>query len=128
MFSFVIMGGIGFMSLLNDHNSDYLNDPIYQDFNETFNQYETTQEKVGELSEAFDTEPEWGIFGAINAMAQVAWNTMILLPTTFSFMNGAINGLHSVLGFPAWVSGTIISIIVVVILFALYSAVFGRKT
>jgi len=127
MASFIIMGGIGFMTVFSDHDDTYLDDPIYSDFNETFNKYQKTQDAVDELGSALDTEPDWGVFGAINAMAQVAWNTLILLPTSFDFVNSAITGLSTVLGLPTWVGGTILASITVMIVFAIFGAVFNRQ-
>jgi hypothetical protein len=128
MFSFIIMGGIALLTGFNDSDDSFLDDPIYSDFNETFNKYDETQTKIDEISGGLDAEPESGIFGPINAMALVAWNTLTLLPTTLGFMNSAINGLSHVFGLPSWVAGTIIAMVSVMIVFAIFGLVFNRET
>ena len=130
MFVFIIMSGISLLSALNDTDPTYIDNTKFTEFNDTFNKYNEITTKVDDLKSGIeDAEPgqDYGTLGVLSALISSGWNTLQLLFQSFGFMSDVFNGLSDVFGIPAWVPVLIISIITVILVFAIYGAIFQRE-
>ena len=127
VFILFIVGGVSIMSEFRQSKDSYANDPKFQQFNETFNVYQETSEKITGLGDSISqADSDWGILGVLNGLILAAWQSLKLLISNWAFMNGVFLGLSAIFGVPAWMSGLIILAVTVMFVFALYSAFFQR--
>lgn len=127
IFTFFIASGMYMMMELKASDSTFADDPEFDSFNSTFNQYDDLNTQVDEIETGIvDAEPNWGVFGALNALVETGWQTLKTLFASFSFMNTVFNGLTTIFGVPAYIPGLIIMIVTVVIAFAIFGAIFQR--
>uniref|UniRef100_A0A6M3LIX9 Uncharacterized protein n=1 Tax=viral metagenome TaxID=1070528 RepID=A0A6M3LIX9_9ZZZZ len=127
VFTFFIVGGVSMMSILRTSDPTYANDPKFEQFNDTFNVYSETSEKVSALGTGItSSDTDWGLLGVLNGLIMAAWQSLKLLLLNFSFMNTVFNGLYTIFGVPAWISGLVILGVTVMFVFSLYSAFFQR--
>jgi hypothetical protein len=128
MFTFFVVGGIALMTEFSQDDPTFLDNDKYSTFNTTFNKYDQVTTNVNSLrSNIEDADVDYGAFGVLNSLISSGWNTLKLLFTTFSFMNGVFIGLYTIFGVPVWIPALIILLITVVISFAIYSAIFQRE-
>lgn len=119
------------MNMFKSGNPNYItNQDKYEQFEDSFNKYDSLEGNItklgGDLTNYQDsTDPS--TFGVLGSLINSAWSVLQLMPTTLNFMGSAFSGLNTVLGIPKWV-GTLISLIVVVIIvFAIWAAIFQRE-
>lgn len=123
-FTFVIMAGIGLMGEFRKGDATFMTDAQSKQFNSTFNRYDDLTTSVNNIqSSVDDSGNDWGIWGTIGALTGSAWNALRLLFTSFSFMNSVFAGL-TMFGIPAWVGALGSLVIIIIIAFAIYSAIF----
>ena len=116
------------MSILKESDPTFASDPQFAKFNDTFNVYDETTTKVNALGSTIsDADSDWGVLGVLNGLILSAWQSLKLLLTNWAFMNSVFNGLYTIFGVPAWVSGLIILGVTVMFIFSLYSAIFQRE-
>jgi len=128
LFTFFIVGGVSLLSMMNDTQSGFTDDPRFDAFNSTFNVMDDVTTEVGDLESGIsNTNPDPGIFGVLNGLISSAWNTLQLLFNSFSFMDSVFGGLTTVFGVPAWIPALIGLMITIVLAFAIYSAIFQTK-
>lgn len=124
VFTFFIMGTIGIMGELRKSDPTFMSDPQSAAFNSTFNRYADLTSSVESLQNSTQNSgTEWGIVGALNALIGSAWNSLRLLFSSLSFMNAVFGGLQ-MFGVPAWVGALAGMVVVVIIAFAIWSAIF----
>lgn len=127
VFVLFIVGGLSIMMELRASNPTYADDDKFTEFNNTFNVYAETSEKIGDLGSGITgADSDWGILGVLNGLILAAWQSLKLLITNWAFMNGVFYGLSTLFGVPAWISGLIILAVTTMFVFALYSAFFQR--
>ena len=115
------------MSILYDDKDSITGDATYTQFNKTFNKLDQVTDKVEGLQSSIDdAEPEQGLFGVLNSLISTAWNSLKLVFTSFGFMDGVFSGMYAVFGVPAWIPALIILIVVVIIAFEIWRAIFQR--
>jgi hypothetical protein len=125
IFTFVIVGGVSMLGIYNDARP--INSTKYGEFNNTMNVLEDVTTEVDELEETVkDTNPEWGVLGALNALIDSGFQTMKLTFTSFNFMDNVFSGSTTLFGIPIWVATIIGAIITIIIVYAIYGAVFQR--
>lgn len=128
LFTFIVVGGVSMLSTMNTYNSGFTDDSRFESFNLTFNKMSDVQTEVGDLQSGIEeTSADPGAFGFLNALIGSGWNTMQLMFSSFSFMNGVFNGLETVFGLPPFIPTLIGLMITVLIAFAIYSAIFQTK-
>lgn len=128
IFTFFIMGGVAMLSELTDAKDTYGDSEKYLEFNQTFNKIDNVTTEINELEEGIATqEADIGAFGMLNSLISGAWSSLKILFRSFGFMNTAINGLNSFFGVPAWIPLLIILMVTVLIVFAIFSAIFQRE-
>lgn len=127
VFTLFIVGGVSMMAIFRETDSTYASDDKFAEFNETFNVYEDLTDNVNELSSGItNADSDFGALGVLNGLILTAWQGLKLMITNWSFMNGVFNGLTTIFGVPAWIPALIILAVVIMFVFALYSAFFQR--
>ena len=127
IFTFIIVGGVSILGIFNDFDPTYAADEKFTQFNTSFNKINDVTTEVDDLESSIsDVDPAFGLFGVLNALISSAWQTLRLLFTSLGFMDGAYNGMAYIFGIPSWIPGIIISIITVIISFAIFSAIFQK--
>jgi len=126
LFTFVVLGGLGILNQFQDGDSSFITDSEkYAEFNRTFNQYNTINSRVDAIQNSFDgASGDIGVLGFLPALIGSAWNTLKLTFSSFSFMTSVFLGMNSIFGVPAWIPSLIIMVIVVIIAYAMYKAIF----
>lgn len=128
LFTFIIVGGISMLSMMNTEQSGFTDDSRFQNFNNTFNVMDDVTTEVGDLQSGIENaETDFGVFGVLNSLISSAWNTLKLLFSSFGFMDAVFGGLTTVFGVPAWIPTLIGLLVVVLLAFAIYSAIFQRE-
>ena len=123
IFTFFMMAGLTMMGEFRNVKPTFASDPEFSSFNNTFNKYEDLQSSVDSIDPS-DSEPNFGLFGPLNALIETSWNILKNLGTTFNFMGDIYGGMSSIFGIPPFV-GVILSMLVAIIFaFGLYAAVF----
>lgn len=123
----IVCSGISYLyGFSNIYIDSYDNDKI-QTFDIVFNQSKEI-ESLNKLTEINQSETNFGDFGAINALIASTWQSLKLLPKTLNFMKEPIIGISTIFTIPQWITGFIITIIGIVIIFALWDAFFGGTT
>jgi len=125
LFVIIIVGGVSMLSELNK------SDPTFTD-SEDFTQFNKSFDKLNDVTAATDSlesgieeaKPDLGFFGVLNALISSVWNTVKLTFNSLNFMNSVFNAGSTVFGLPTWIGSLIISIVTVIIAFAIYKAIF----
>lgn len=131
MFMFIIVGGIAILNVYKDNGAAFVNDPRFAEFNNTFNKMDDVEAFTEDIRSTVEEEDaDYGIIGQTFSIADSLinglWNTLKLLTTSLSFMNGIYNGLESFFGIPDWVSIFIIMAVTVALVFSIIGALFQR--
>jgi len=128
LFTLFITGGLFLISTLKDKNPALITDDTYNQFNDTFNKYDDVSTEVNTLQNTItNSSTDFGAFGVLNSLISTGWNSLKLIFRSFDFMNDAFNGLTSFFGIPSWVGGMIILIVSVMLIFAIFGAIFQRE-
>ena len=124
---FFVVGGMGILSEFQSADDGF--DTLKTgEFNRTFNKLSTVENKVGIIESSFESDPDWGLFGALNALIKGAWQTIILMVTSWGFVGTALSGLTSVFGIPGWIITIIGLFISVTIAFGIFSLIFQKDS
>lgn len=121
MFTFFIVGGLAMIAMFNDSDSTFIDTNKYNSFNQSVNKYQDVTESLGDIEESV-TSASGG--SSLSDLIQVAWNTLKSLPTLFSFMTSAYFGLADFFGVPLWIPALLGTIVVIIIIFAIWGAIF----
>ena len=124
VFTFFLVGGITMIMEFKSVDPTFASEPEFNSFNNTFNVYDDIITQVNQTQGFTDSAPQFGAFGALNALVESGWQTLRLLGTSYSFMNDVFNGLHTVFGVPAFIGPLIIAAVAIVIVFAILGAIF----
>lgn len=125
LFTFVIVGGISFIVMFNDDDNTFIDQEKFTTFNESFNKLNDVTTEVNTLKTGItDADTDFGAFGVLNSLISNAWQSLKLLFTSFSFMDSVFAGISALFGVPTWVSALIGLLITVIIVFAIYAAIF----
>lgn len=121
IFTLVIVGGVSILG------SFKINDGQTAEFNKTFNKMNDVTGAVDDLQGGIENaDTDFGVFGVLNSLISSAWQSLKLLFTSLGFMTTAFGGMTTMFGVPAWIPLIFASIITVIIIFAIYSAIFQR--
>lgn len=127
VFLIFIVGGVSLLSILGDSNSGYVDDPLYDDFNKSFDQSSEFYSSVDDLESGItNADTDFGVFGVLNSLISSSWQGLTLTLSSFGFMNSIFLGANYLFGIPVWVITLISSLITIVIIFAIWSAIFQR--
>lgn len=127
IFSLIITSGVFLIGLLHNENPDFVDSERYTDFNRTFNKLDDATSTVDSMESGIENaDTDFGAFGVLNSLISTGWNSLKLMLTSLSFMHGVFNGLYTFFGVPPWVGSSIIALTTLVIIFAIFSAIFQR--
>jgi hypothetical protein len=127
VFTFIILSGISLMGELRKSDPTYMAGEDVAQFNSTFNTYAELEGSIGSLQASVtNAQNDWGILGVVGALMGGAWNGLVLLFNSLNFMNLVFLGL-GVFGVPSWVGGLMSFVVIVIIAFAIWSAVFRSE-
>ena len=128
MFMLIITGGI---YMLHDARVNVLGDDGYEmDSGDFMNNYTSTFDKFDALNESMTglqrsiSQPNPGLFGWLDALAGSAYYTMATLFTNFSIIFGVFGSFSTFFHVPVWVGATMIMMVIVVVVFAIFGAIF----
>jgi hypothetical protein len=128
IFTFFIVGGVSILGMFASVDPTFTNDEKFTEFNQTFNKLNEVSTQVDNLEKSItEADTDFGAFGVLNALISSAWQSIKLLFSSLSFMDGAFEGLSSVFGVPGWIPALIITLITVSLVFAIFSAIFQRE-
>jgi len=125
-FAFIVTGGVSLFAIANNVDPSRMDANTYNEYNVTFNKLDYILEQTTQLQAQVESEPTGlGDFGYLNALVSKAWNTLKLLLASFSFMGDAMEGMSNIFQVPVWMIDLLSACIVIVIVFAIFAAVFG---
>ena len=123
IFCLVITSGIGIMGVLS--KDEIANDDRYNEFVSNFDQMGSINSTLlGYKSETEQTKTEGiSVLGVIGTLAQATWGSLSFMVQSLSFMDDAFNGLE-MFGVPSFIPQILILIVIVIIIFTIWSAIF----
>ena len=133
IFTLIIVGGVSLMGEFNSYDSNYLQGDAsgsnFEQFNNSFNQLDEVTDQTNAIKETFQPEDDKPIsaLGALNALVLGSWNVLVGMFGSITFMTNALTGLTNSFGVPAWIMGIIGLLIIILISFSIWSAVFQRE-
>lgn len=125
-FTIVIVGGISIIDAFRTADSSFIDQDKYYMFNETFNIKNGVDTSVNNIRNSIITENLPAPIAFISTMFLTAFQALMGLFTSLNFMNAVFNGLYTVFGIPIWVSGLLISLVTIMIVFSIISAILQR--
>ena len=123
IFTMLTVSGVAMFSILTDNNPNMVTGDIEQ-FNNTFNVYNDVINQTNTIAdqlEQADSDPT-----GISALVSGSWQTLRLLGSSLNFMHEAIKGMSGMFGIPVFVPYLIIAMVTVMLVFAIWGAVFQR--
>jgi hypothetical protein len=126
----IIVGSCAFiMSELKSDNPTLGDDSVeFQSFNSTFYKYNEVSSTVGKWQLNMENvSQDNSVLGVWDSLISGGWSILSLLGSSFSFMNGVFVGFAAVLGIPTFVVTLMYLIVIVIIIFSVYSAVFRTQ-
>lgn len=121
MFCFFIVGGVSILASFG------VNSQQVTDFNTTFDKMNDITQVSNDLRGSIENaDTDFGAFGVLNSLISSAWQSLKLLFTSLSFMGDAYAALSTFFGVPAWIPGLLGGIVVIILIFAIWSAIFQR--
>lgn len=129
LFTLFLVGGVSMMGIFNDSNSEFTSDEKFVEFNRSMNKLGDVTTSVGSLEDKVlaDPEEDRGILGVLGTLIGGAWNALKTLVSSLNFMGDAFKGLSTTFGVPLWMTSLAALLITILIIFALYSALFQRE-
>ena len=116
------------LGIFSAENAAMTSDEKYIEFNQSFNVLDDIGGQVTSMEESItEADTDFGVFGVLNALISSAWQTLKLLFSSLSFMDGVFFGLSSVFGVPGFIPGTVILVVTVILIFSIFSAIFQRE-
>lgn len=112
----------GVMAMLSQVGTDLNGDT--STFNNTFNKLNEIRNSTDSIDDEISSSRDSvGVLGFLNAMIGSSWVTMKMLFTSFTFINDIFYATQGLFGVPVWVTSTIVSIITIIIVFAVLRAI-----
>lgn len=110
----------------NDENG-YMSQDQLDKFDSLFNKSSDVIEQTNSLKSNVESSnnTDFGTFGVLNALAGSSWQAIKVTTTSWSFMEKILFGLSDMFLIPRWLMSFIYSIILIIIIFSIYDAIFG---
>lgn len=126
-FTMFIVGSIWLMAHFSESSPAMTNSTKYSAFNSSFNRYTELNASLGNLEDSLDVGDGLDITDIWNLLIGGAWQNLRLIGTSFGFMKDALLGLTTVFGVPAWIPLLLGGLITVLLIFAIWGAIFQRR-
>ena len=125
MFTLVIVGGVSMLGELSKSDATFTDDETFKQFNKSFDRLNRVTEATDNIKGDFEEDKQdVGEFGTLGELVGTAWQTIRLTFSSFGFMNSVFVQGSVLFGIPNWISGLIIAIIITIIAFTIYKAIF----
>ena len=124
----ICTGGIVFLSKIYTTDTSIADSDELKTFNSSFNKLENINAYGNTIKTNLDRKSaESGTLGFFNSIINIVWNTVNSIFSSLDFMTSFFYALatSSYLGIPMWAITSILSIIFIVIGFAIIKVVFG---
>ena len=133
VFMILVLGSINIMSNVFDpsNTGTAFNNTEYADFSAAFNQSGQLESDISHLkNDVNGTTPgeDSGLLGSINSLIKTGFTGVKFMLTSFTLMDAVFNSLSRIFGIPDWVSTLIISLITILIIFAIFKLIFRSPT
>jgi len=123
----LISSGVWVLSDIAQNNPTAISPTDLELFNNSFNRQAELEGSIGGIrTNIEDTQPEFGLFGGLNALVNVAWTGLKGIFKSFSFVGSAFTNLAYYFGIPVFIFNLLTLIIIVIFAFTIYSAIFQR--
>jgi hypothetical protein len=125
----LITCGVVFIASFRSVDPTYgTSDANFDQFNRTFNKLDRAMNATKGLENTItNSENDYGPLGAVGSLFATGWNALKGIFSSFSFIGEILIGVSSFFGIPTFITGAIISIISIVIVFAIFSAIFSKE-
>ena len=125
VFMLFITAGVSLLSIYHSADSNFGGTKFAQ-FNSSFNRLSELNRTVGGLSSGLNatSSTDFGAFGVLNSLINKGWQTLRLIGSSFGFMNSVFASIPSFFGIPSFIVVFISMIIMIIIVFAIWSAIF----
>jgi hypothetical protein len=126
LFTLFITGGVTLIDMFYAQDSNFVDPDKYEAFNQTFNVKNDVDEAVSDIRDSIVTQNLPAPVAFIATMFLTAFQALMALFTSLGFMTAVFNGLYYVFGIPLWVSSILISLVTIMIVFSIISAILQR--
>jgi hypothetical protein len=128
LFVIVTVAGISMVGMFAADDPAFITGPTYGLYTQAFNKTAEITAEVEALQDTIEsTSADPGPFGVLNALVSGSWASLRLIFTSFGFMADVFNGLESIFHVPGWLIGLVTLIIVVMLAFRIFSAIFQSE-
>jgi len=138
VFGMLSTGLINLMSIANQEESNFLSEDAdsntFADINTTFGGVlDQVASETDDLSGAIQnsSSESTGLFGFVDTLVNSAYSTLQTIFGSFSFMGDILDGITGeggLLGLPEWVKTGLWSMILIILIFGIYSLLFKTDT
>ena len=120
IFGLLVFCGFYLLGLLNNSTGEFTDNAKYVEFNKSFNDYNKIVTPTSTLTDSLnDTEG-----GVLDTLVLSSWNSVKLVKSSFGFMDNVWRASALMFGIPIEVVQFIVLMIGVIIVFAIWSAIF----
>ena len=127
IFTFMIIGGVSLISIVKTADSTFASDDKFIQFNKTFNKYNELNSSIVSLQSSItEASTDFGIFGVLNALINSGWAAFKLMFSSLAFFADILMGMTTIFGIPAWIPGLLIMLTTILLVFAIFSAIFQK--
>jgi len=127
--SIFIMGGTTILGKFRNYDPSFGNNSDFKldDFNSTFNRLDNISDSSQVMEDSIvNATAEEGTLGTLNSLIKGAWNSVKMIFTSFGFMATVFGGISTFFGIPTWIPGMIITMISIMLVFSILSAILQR--
>jgi hypothetical protein len=124
IFLFCIVGGINLIGLGQHQDSTIIDGTKFQTFNKSFAKVTEMDTQVNKLKGTI-TEQKTGwsaVTGFFDTILGTIWNSIKLIFDSFSFLPNILTDIGTFFGIPAWIAGLAVSLITIMLIFAIWYA------
>jgi hypothetical protein len=127
VFGMIITGTMSLIGMFYEQDVNFIEPDKYQAFNESFNIKSDIDTSVQNIKDSIITQSLPSPIDFIATMFLTAFQSMMSLFNSLSFMAAVFDGLYLVFGIPIWVSTGITGIITIMLVFAILGAILQRN-
>jgi hypothetical protein len=121
VFAIIIFAGTGMLGILDNGTGVFSSDSRYTNFTKQFNKSNELYSGTSSLSQTLnETSGENGLSSLVTG----AWRSVSLVGTSFGFMNSIWVATTQLLGIPVEIAGFVVLMVTIIIIFAIWSAIF----
>lgn len=131
LFTFMIVGVITLLTEIDNNTTGGMSEnQKFQDFKKELDKRDNLTSNLGSIQtgiEGTESESNIGAFGVLNSLINKAWQTLKGLFKTVSFVGEAFTSASAIFGIPSWVMSLLLLLVVVMIAFSIWSAIFQKN-